>query len=221
MRMFSSVALVAAAVILQGCSSSGTPPASTRSTRPALVHVPPRADALCAKAARAATIPVLCPSVLPRATRRLRPQDPLPSLRVASFPSSHGRAFHLIYAYGAPSPDPTHNRPDRFLHFDVLGYASGGTAAQDFTAALLDPSRKQGNRPFLRRLRPITIAGHRGVLYAGLPFTQAGDELGGHLTFIWHESGRVLATSLHASDSRPATLRLLEALTTTLSTPGG
>ncbi len=58
----------------------------------------------------------------------------------------------------------------------------------------------------------MTLGGHRGVLYAGLPYTQGGNELGGHLTFIWHDETVTRVASLHAWTPRRQTLAVLRAL---------
>jgi hypothetical protein len=185
-----------------------------------LYPVPAPVVAVCAAQARRVAIRVLCPTLLPRASQGTRPGDPPAPVHATSFQPGSSYAYHLVLIYSAPWEQPGKQRlnsPRRFLHFEVLGLIPSRLPKHSFTRFVVDPrARAPGGRRFLQPLRPLTVGARRGMLYAGLPYNEGGDELGGHLTFIWHD-GRILrVASLHAWEPRRQTLDVLRALVESL-----
>jgi hypothetical protein len=225
-RLDSVVLVAMAAGVLVGTSCNSESATSTGSTggghgAPAttthggvpLLPVRRPVERLCHSVARRASLSILCPSVLPRASVGTRPTDPPAPLRALGFGSRSERDFHLLFIYNAPSENLRRNDPARFLHFDVLGYRRGVVVRQDLTHVLLDTSARSPTGPrFLRRVRRLDIGGRRGVLYSGLPFDKGGNELGGHYTFIWPEGEMVIGASLHAWTPSKHALETLKAL---------
>jgi hypothetical protein len=181
-----------------------------------LLPVPRRATTVCAEQARRTAFSVLCPTLLPRASTGTRPGDRPARLRASSYPRVSRYAYGVVFTYNAPWEQPNKQRlnsPRRFLHFEVLGLITKRIPPEAFIRLVVDPRiRASRGDFFLRRLRTMTLGGHRGVLYAGLPYNRGGNELGGHLTFIWHDQNVTRVASLHAWTPRRQTLAVLRAL---------
>jgi hypothetical protein len=181
-----------------------------------LYPAPAPVVSVCAAQARRVAIRVLCPTLLPRASQGTRPSDPPATVHATSFPAGSRYGYHVVLIYSAPweqAGKQRLNSPRRFLHFEVLGLIPGRLPKHSFTRVVVDPrARAPGGRRFLQPLRPLTVGARRGMLYAGLPYNQGGNELGGHLTFIWHDGRIVRVASLHAWEPRRQTLDVLRAL---------
>lgn len=226
------VAGVAAVALVSGCaggsatmastsgagSPAGSGPAASRPhTVSGVVLLPATASerAACRRLARTKSIPVLCPTVLPRPDTTY----PATPIGVHTFPFCQALRrparcplYDFAVLYGAPDESPggePHNAPASFLHFEVLGGRYVGDA--------LGLQGRAGTVPLQRRLGRRTLAGHRGQLYFGLPYTRGGGEFGSHYTFVWQQGRWKYAASLHSWTPRTATLGVLTALVAGLS----
>jgi hypothetical protein len=118
-------------------------------------------------------------------------------------------AFGVMYGGPRVRGGRQLNDPSRFLHVEVLGGRWGGMARRCDLCSSFNPRALEGTRRVEQPLGPLTIAGHRGELFAG----RAGQsEFAGHLSFLWHTRGLWHVVSLHAWRSRPRTLAVLRAL---------
>lgn len=192
------------------------PPRHVIADRFRLYPAPRQATTVCSEQARRTAFTVLCPTLLPRASEGTRRSDQPARLHASGYRRVSRYAYGVLFTYGAPWEQPSKqllNSPRRFLHFEVLGLITKRVPRDSFIRVVVDPSiRASGGDLFLRRLRTTTVGGHRGVLYAGLPYNKGGNELGGHLTFIWDEQNVTRVVSLHAWTPRRQTLAVLRAL---------
>ena len=218
------LALVVALAAFDTACASGTTPTQPRSERStALPPEPPPIAArirlrpltrserdACIRLAASKPLPVICPTVLPRPL----PAAPATPIGVHTFHvcqafgmPSGCPLYDFAVLYGAPDERPGHaasNTPLAFLHFEILG-------GRRIDAAV-DVHGLSGDRRLQRPLGSRTIAGHRGRLYFGLPYSEGGGEYGSHYTFVWRQGGWGYAASLHSWTPHTQTLAVLAAI---------
>lgn len=176
-----ALATLALAGALGGCaggrpaeapSPGVAPPAPSESIR--LWPVTAEIVRACQDAEAQVRYPVLCPSVLPRATRGLDAAFRPHPLRVAF---ARPDLIDVGYGGGYEDGDLGRNHPRRFLHVEV-GRARGLPA----NAA---PARLGGRRG---RYAPAVSAGLGGQ----------GPYYGNHVSFVWRQGGFRYVATLHA-----------------------
>ena len=185
-------------------STDSTPPSPLVVGGVRLYPVPRVVAKVCAGLASRYSVPVICPSVLPRPSPEL-PTTPAQRRFRADVYGPAGR-YDLVVGYGAPYEDPAQldqNSPKQFLHFEVIG-------GRDLRTVVAWGTRLQHD------LGETVIAGHHGHLYYGRPYSQGGGNFSDHLTFVWHQCHVGYATSLHSWPPRSETLALLRAVTARL-----
>lgn len=155
-------------------------PASAPAAPVRLVPVPAAVIEACQRAQRQRPrFPVLCPTLLPRASR---------SSFAGLTPSPLGAAAYrgtLEIGYDAEGDSSGHplafNRPDRFLHL-VLGPADQGIPAG---------------------ARPARLGGRTGLLLPATPGTYAGPYFANHVRFLFQENGVRYVATLHTFGEQP------------------
>ena len=158
-----SLALTSAASVLTlafstvGCSLGNGESEERRSTeRKArrsvagvqLYPVPLPVARACRSAQQGSRVPILCPSLLPRAVHDSAGSAALPPPPLAPLivPARHGPSSiaGLNFGYAAETGDPRKDHPERFLHFEVL----------------------QQEEPLPPAVRPASLGGRSGLLAA-------------------------------------------------------
>ena len=194
------------AVLLVGGSGSGSPAARRQADppRPAafapvrLTAAPGRVVAGCRSIERRARVPILCPTLLPRAFAAGSPGIPPPALVVTPMGDFfQHRITGIDIAYGAPwetggwRVHRWRNRPCCFFHFDVFRRS---------------PSRRAippgGHRATLGGKEGLLVPAHEGEFYGN------GLYWANHVRFLWREHGVPYVATLHTFGERP-TERLL------------
>ena len=184
-----AVALVATACTAGGSTTSSMPLDGVGSAHMTVAGVPlyspPRIVLEACEQAQALTHRmVLCPTVLPRPilSSSSEPGTPPQPIGVAATNDSRLMSFGtgpdsvlLSFMYNAPyENDPSKNRPDRFLHFEV--YVRGKCCGPPHEAT------------------PVALGGKKGLLVrAGRP----GAYFGNHVRFFWHQNGTDYVATLH------------------------
>ena len=189
-----SAVLAATAMIVAACTGQGpmtaVPPPRAFSPAPtavsgvALYRVPRIVVRACERAQSLTHRTVLCPTVLPRPAVSSSSEPGVPPqpigvvatddqslLSVGTAPGS----VLLNFMYNAPyENDPSKNRPDRFLHFEI--YVHGSCCARP----------PGGER--------AVLGGKTGVLVrAGAP----GPYFSNHVRFFWKQDGANYVATLH------------------------
>jgi YVTN family beta-propeller protein len=196
------VAVFSAVLLLAACmGSSGNQTASPEPTTAGadgLSPVPPQVLRVCHLAEATGSLPVLCPTRLPRATVGY-PIQPPNALTARPIKGPEGRIEGIEFGYGAPYENqPRKNEPARFLHLAVL----------DGTSPLSQPA------PNWERMGDRLVGGIKGELYRAPPYPEGGYH-GDHFIFRWTRAGQSYAVSLHAWRTQE-TLQLLGAIVTGL-----
>jgi YVTN family beta-propeller protein len=154
--------------------------------RARLVPLSARVVSRCRLIQSLARVPLLCPTLLPRATVGY-PGLPPSALSVQAITNSFGwKVAGVDIGYGAPwegSGWRAHrwrNRPCCFLHFNVFRRASGRRAVPT-------------------RARPATAGGKHGLLVPAREGTYYGSELysANHVRFLWRAAGANWVATLH------------------------
>jgi YVTN family beta-propeller protein len=195
MKPRASVALaVLAAVSLAGCIGDAdeaprdaTPPAASASAPVtvagvALHPVPDVVRKVCGATQARADIPVLCPTRLPRPVRDHAGTTALPPPVLTAFP--WGRSG-VDFSYSAESGRPRLDRPDRFLHLQVV----------------------EQDQPLPPGTRPDGLGGKPGLLARASSTSYAAESyFANHWRFFWSEAGADYAATLHHFGPRTQTL---------------
>ena len=205
-------AVVSGALLLLASASGSTagrraadPPLPAAFAPVRLTPVPGRVVARCRSIKRRARLPILCPTLLPRAFTAGIPGSPPRALAVTPMGDFfHRRITGVDVAYGAPWESDGwrahrwRNRPCCFLHFDVFRRAPGPRA--------IPPGG-----------HPTTIGGKRGLLVPAREGAFYGNGLywANHVRFLWREHGVPYVATLHTFGARP-TERLLGRLVASL-----
>jgi len=156
-----------------------------------LFPVPRPVLVACRSAQEQASVPLLCPVRLPRAVRDLAGSSALPRLPLAPLAITNrtGSVSGISFGYSGETGDPRRDRPERFLHFEVL----------------------EQREPLPPGVRPATLGGRSGLL-APTSRRDYGSETywANHVRFFFSERGVKYAATLH--DFGPDTVRVLAAL---------
>lgn len=162
---------------------------------------PSRVIAACRRAANMVDAPFPCPRELPRATRALAPDAPLPAARVELV----GHGSGLSIEHGAP---PLEGEPPPGVK--VPPSARWQSRPCCFFHATIELLR---TRPSFSA-RDTTIAGREGFLSTALGprFTMYQD----HIQFTFNSSGYWCLTTVHAAGSTSATRLLLDRVVASL-----
>jgi YVTN family beta-propeller protein len=205
-------ALVAIAfVLVLGASASASPPLARFDPVPPLafeavrlVPVSARVVASCRSIQARAGVPLLCPTLLPRATVGT-PGLPPPALAMQPTGDFFRRPVAGVdISYGAPwegqgwTMHRWRNRPCCFLHFDVF-------------------RRARVKKAIPKRAQRATLGGEHGLLVRAREDVYYGSELywANHVRFLWRERGVNWVATLHTS-GEIATERLLGRLIASL-----
>jgi len=194
------VLLAVVALSAAGASpgASGIDPAPPLAFAPVrLAPVPARVVASCRSIQARARVPLLCPTLLPRATVDL-PGLPPRALSIRPYYNSVGRPIAGVdIGYSSPwegrgwRAHRWRNRPCCFLHFNVF-------------------RRAPGRRAIPKKAQRATLGGKHGLLVPGREGAYYGSELysANHVRFLWRERGVDWVATLHTF-GEAATERLL------------
>jgi DNA-binding beta-propeller fold protein YncE len=203
MKLRLAVAAVTAAVAVAG-SAPGAAPRRSDPPLPAafapirLTTAPGRVLARCRSIERRAHVPILCPTLLPRAFAGGIPGVPPPALVVTPMGDFfQHRITGVDIAYGAPwesggwRAHRWRNRPCCFFHFDVF-------------------RRSRSRRAIPPGSRRARLGGRDGLLVPAREGEFYGNGLywANHVRFLWQEHGVPYVATLHTFGERP-TERLL------------
>ena len=202
------LALAAAIVGIAGCgghAASPTTPASGNATQPAatatLQPVPADIATACRALAHSRTVPVLCPTRLPRGRwtvnhATLRNGRCAYLLDLNTRPFGENIPFHAL-AGGRCGPWPLTTRAGRWPASATLANDLGLIGAKP-----LRPGQPSATTPTPvppRVLRRVEIAGHRGLLLQEATYPNGGVH-GGHIAAIWNQGVDGYVLSLHFTE---------------------
>jgi YVTN family beta-propeller protein len=184
--------LWALAAALGGCLSDGGQASRDRPTGGGpvtvagvdLYPIPDAVAEVCRATRERAEIPVLCPRRLPRPVRDWAGSTALPPDVLTAFP---WRENGVDFSYGGESGRPVLDRPDRFLHLQVV----------------------RQDDPLPPGTRPDGLGGKPGLLAKGGGRDYSSESyFANHWRFFWSEDDADYAATLH--DFGPRTQRLLD-----------
>jgi YVTN family beta-propeller protein len=151
-----------------------------------LYPVPDAVVKACRSTQRQASIPILCPTRLPRAVRDLAGSSGVPPPVLTAF---SWNASGLDFSYSAETGEPRLDHPDRFFHLQVV----------------------EQDRPLPPGTRGVRLGGRTGLLAPASSRDYSSESyFANHWRFFWTEHGVRYAATVHHFG--PRTRRLLARL---------